>query len=196
MLGMEREHETVIADEHGLSNLHPVLECLLFVASEPVTPRQIGEALRLEEEMAVRALEHFRHNYVNGGGLHVVRIAGGYQLRTRPEFAGAISTFLRPAAQKLSRQALETLAIIAYEQPITQPEIDALRGVNSDGVMKTLLEKDLIREAGRKDAPGRPILYRTTETFLKHFGLADLTELPKLEESLGAAVPDKRDVPI
>ena len=195
MLGME-EDRTPGVKEHELLNLHPVLECLLFVASEPVTPKQIGETLQLDETTATEALEHFRQHYVNGGGLQVVRIAGGYQLRTRPEFASAIATFLRPAAQKLSRQALETLAIIAYEQPITQPEIDALRGVNSDGVMKSLLEKDLIREAGRKDAPGRPILYRTTETFLKHFGLADLTDLPKLEESLGAAVPEKHDLSI
>ena len=192
---MDSERNAVV-EEPALSNLHPVLECLLFVASEPVTPRQVGEALELDEVTATRALEHFRHHYVNGGGLQVVRIAGGYQLRTRPEFAGAIATFLRPAAQKLSRQALETLAIIAYEQPITQPEIDALRGVSSDGVLKTLMEKELIREAGRKDAPGRPFLYRTTDGFLKHFGLADLTELPKLEESLGAAVPEKRDLQV
>ena len=183
-------------DEKTLANPHPVLECLLFVAPEPVTARQIGEALELEEPLAAEALEHFRRNYVNGGGLQVIRVAGGYQLRTRPEFAGVVSAFLRPAAQRLSRQALETLAIVAYEQPITQPEIDALRGVHSSGVLKTLIERELVREAGRKDAPGRPILYRTTEHFLKHFGLADLAELPKLEESLGAAMPEKRDLSI
>jgi segregation and condensation protein B len=183
-------------DDATLTSLHPVLECLLFVASEPVTPRQVGETLELEEEAAAVVLEHFRRNYVNGGGLQVVRLAGGYQLRTRPEFAGVVSTFLRPAAQKLSRQALETLAIIAYEQPITQPEVDALRGVSSDGVIKTLLDKELIRDAGRKDAPGRPILYRTTDHFLKHFGLADLTELPKLDEKLGVPRQDNRDVPV
>lgn len=173
-----------------------MLECLLFVAPEPVTPRQVGTVLDLDEESAAELLEHFRRHYVNGGGLHVIRVAGGYQLRTRPEFASVVSAFLRPAAQKLSRQALETLAIVAYEQPITQPEIDALRGVSSDGVMKTLAERELIREAGRKDAPGRPILYRTTEYFLKHFGLAELSELPKLEETLGAAIPEKRDLEI
>ena len=169
-----------------------MLECLLFVAPEPVTARQIGEVLELDEADAAAALEDFRLAYANGGGLHVVRVAGGYQLRTRPEFATLVSAFLRPAAQKLSRQALETLAIVAYEQPVTGPEIDALRGVDSDGVLKTLQEKDLIREAGRKDAPGRPIFYRTTDHFLKHFGLVDLTELPKLEDSLGAAIPEKR----
>jgi segregation and condensation protein B len=176
------------------SNLHPVLECLLFVASEPVTPQQVADVLSVEEAHASKMLEEFRRTYVNGGGLHVIRVAGGYQLRTRPEFASVVSAFLRPAAQKLSRQALETLAIVAYEQPITQPEIDAIRGVHSDGVLKTLAERELIVEAGRKDAPGRPILYRTTDYFLKHFGLADLSELPKVEETLGAAIPEKRDL--
>jgi segregation and condensation protein B len=190
------EVETIVpaVDEQALNQLHPLLECLLFVAPEPVTPRQVGEVLRVEEGAAAAALEHFRLHYVNGGGLQVVRVAGGYQLRTRPEFASMVAAFLRPAAQKLSRQALETLAIIAYEQPITQPEIDALRGVNSGGVIKTLLERELIREVGRKDAPGRPILYRTTEHFLEHFGLADLSDLPKLEDSLGAAIPEKCDL--
>src|SRR5215204_3495577 len=169
-------------DQALLLNLHPLLECLLFVAPDPVTPRRLSEVLDLDETSATAALEHFRLHYVNGGGLQVIRVAGGYQLRTRPEFAGAVSAFLRPAAQKLSRQALETLAIVAYEQPITQPEIEALRGVNSDGVIKTLMDREMIRDAGRKDAPGRPILYRTTEQFLRHFGLADLSELPKLED--------------
>lgn len=193
---MEAETSGSDLSVETLAQLHPVLECLLFVASEPVTASQIGAILELDEATSTGALEHFRRHYTNGGGLHVVRVAGGYQLRTRPEFASLVSAFLRPAAQKLSRQALETLAIIAYEQPITLPEIDALRGVKSDGVVKTLVERELIREAGRKDAPGRPILYRTTEQFLKHFGLADLTELPKLEDSLGAAIPEKRDLPI
>jgi len=190
------EHDVPASGSATPAQLFPVLECLLFVASEPVTPQQVAAALHLEEETAATALEQFRLHYVNGGGLQVVRVAGGYQLRTRPEFAGAVSAFLRPAAQKLSRQALETLAIVAYEQPITQPEIDALRGVTSDGVLKTLAERELIREAGRKDAPGRPILYCTTDHFLKHFGLSDLSELPSLEDTLGAAIPDKRDLPI
>jgi segregation and condensation protein B len=178
------------------ANLHPLLECLLFVAPEPVTARQVADVLSLEEAHAGQILEEFRHSYVNGGGLHVIRVAGGYQLRTRPEFASVVSAFLRPAAQKLSRPALETLAIVAYEQPITQPEVDAIRGVQSAGVIKTLVERELIREAGRKDGPGKPILYRTTDHFMKHFGLADLSELPKLEETLGAAIPEKRDLSI
>jgi len=194
---METEHAAPSGGAVEVQNLFPALECLLFVAAEPVTPGQVGLALDLDEGTAVEALEDFRLHYTNGGGLHVVRVAGGYQLRTRPEFAPVVSAFLKPAAHKLSRQALETLAIIAYEQPITQPEIDALRGVNSDGVISTLLEKELIVEAGRKDSPGRPILYRSTDRFLKHFGLADLSELPKLEEdSLGADVLERRELSI
>ncbi len=126
----------------------------------------------------------------------MIRVAGGYQLRTRPEFAEVVSAFLRPASQRLSRQALETLAIVAYQQPITLAEIEAVRGVHSDAVLKTLVERELVSEAGRKEAPGRPRLYQTTEYFLKHFGLADLSELPKLEDSLGAAIPEQRDLSV
>ena len=150
----------------------------------------------MEESDAAALLEDFRRSYVNGGGLQVVRVAGGYQLRTRPEFAPVGSAFLRPPARKISRQALETVAIIAYEQPVTQPEIDALRGVKSDGVIKTLLERELIREAGRKDAPGRPILYRTTEEFLQHFGLAESDGVTEAGGKPGAAKPDKQDLSI
>jgi segregation and condensation protein B len=182
-------------DDERLRALHPALECLLFVAAEPVAPAVVAQAMSLEPEAAEEALEHLRRHYVNGGGLQVVRLAGGYQLRTRPEFGSLIATFLRPAAQKLSRQALETLAIVAYEQPITQPEIDALRGVNSDGVIRTLLDRDLVCEAGRKDAPGRPILYRTTDRFLEHFGLADLHDLPRLEDTFDAP-PEKQELAI
>ena len=166
-----------------LERLRPILECLLFVAGEPVTPEQVARALGLEIEVAVSALEDLREHYPASGGLHVVRVAGGYQLRTRPEYAEFITRFLQPDPQRLSRQAVETLAVIAYKQPITQPEIDSLRGVSSSGVLKTLLDRGLIREAGRKDSPGRPILYETTTEFLKHFGLADLSELPNLEEA-------------
>jgi segregation and condensation protein B len=107
-----------------------------------------------------------------------------------------VSRYLQPAAQRLSRQALEALAIVAYRQPITLPEIEALRGVSSDGVLKTLTERELVCEAGRKEAPGRPILYQTTDGFLKHFGLAELKELPNLDETLGAAQPAAQDLSI
>ncbi len=160
-----------------------LLECFLFVSPEPVTPAQVAAALEVDERAAREALEGLRERFTSPG-LQVVRIAGGYQLCTRPEHAEAVSRFLRPPAQRLSRPALETLAIIAYRQPITQPEMEAIRGVNCGGVVKTLLERGLIKEKGRKDTVGRPILYVTTDLFLKQFGLIDLTELPLLEESL------------
>ena len=160
-----------------------VLECFLFVAPEPVTPAQVAAALELDERAAREALEGLRERYASPG-LQVVRVAGGYQLCTRPEHGEMVSRFLRPPAQRLSRPALESLAIVAYRQPITQPEMEAIRGVNCAGVVKTLLERDLILEKGRKETVGRPILYVTTDQFLKHFGLKDLTELPLLEESL------------
>jgi len=166
----------------GRPELHGVLESLLFVAAEPVDAASVAAALEVEESEAEQALAHLCDHYRNGGGLQVVRVAGGYQLRTRPEHAAVIARFLRPPAQKLSRQALETLAIVAYRQPITAPEIEALRGVASGGVLRTLSDRGLIREAGRKEALGRPILYRTTEAFLSYLGLPDLSELPALEE--------------
>jgi segregation and condensation protein B len=165
-----------------------VLECFLFVSPEPVTPAQVAGTLEIDERAAREALEGLRERFASPG-LQVVRVAGGYQLCTRPEHAELISRFLRPAAQRLSRPALESLAIIAYRQPITQPEIEAIRGVNCSGVIKTLLERSLILEKGRKETVGRPILYVTTDQFLKHFGLKDLTELPLLEESLEPRIP-------
>jgi segregation and condensation protein B len=169
--------------ESEATALRPILETLLFVAADPVTPQQVARAVMIEEAEAQAALEAMRGDYGRESGLQVVRVAGGYQLRTRPEYAEYVTRFLQPDPQRLSRQALETLAVVAYQQPITQPEIDALRGVSSSGVLKTLLERGLICEAGRKETPGRPILYSTTPDFLKHFGLCDLNELPNLEEA-------------
>src|SRR6266852_5564977 len=160
-----------------------VLECFLFVSPDPVTPAQAAAALDLDERAARDALEGLRERY-SSAGLQVIRVAGGYQLCTRPEHGEFIVRFLRPPVQRLTRPALETLAIVAYRQPITQPEIEAIRGVNCAGVVKTLCERDLIAEKGRKETVGRPILYVTTDQFLKHLGLQDLTELPLLEESL------------
>ena len=106
----------------------------------------------------------------------------GYQIATRPEFAPAIGKLLAPHANRLTRPSLETVTIIAYRQPCTQAEIEAIRGVSVDGVLKTLLERDLIQEAGRKATPGRPILYTTTDQFLHYFGLASRDDLPQLDE--------------
>jgi len=158
-----------------------ILECLLFVSSEPLTPSQAAEVLEIEESEARQALEALKTSFGEGRGIHLVEVAGGYQMCTRPEFSPYVMRLLRPPVQRLSRQALETLAIIAYQQPITQPEIEAVRGVNCDGVMKTLLDRRLIEEAGRRQAPGRPILYGTTQDFLQYFGLKSLADLPAIE---------------
>jgi segregation and condensation protein B len=127
---------------------------------------------------AIRAL---RERYA-ASGLQIVEIANGYQMATRAEFAPAVGRLLAPHANRLSRPALETVTIIAYRQPCTQADIEAVRGVASDGVLKTLTDRGLIAEAGRKPTPGRPILYATTDDFLHYFGLSDLSALPALDE--------------
>jgi segregation and condensation protein B len=162
-----------------------VLEALIFAAPEPVTPRQLGQILAgVPREDWQAALEELRAEYARPGrGLQLVDVAGGYQITTRPEHNDYLQELLDPRSPaRLSVQALQTLAVIAYKQPVTLPEIIELRGVKSGGVIKTLLEKHLIRIEGRKEVVGRPILYGTTKEFLLHFGLKDLTELPKIEE--------------
>lgn len=161
------------------SDLFPALECLLFASADPVTPEQVAAVLQLEPARAGELLEAFSRQSRPDSGLRVARVAGGFTLRTRPEFEPLVTQFLRPTPQRLSRQALETLAIIAYEQPVTLPEIEAIRGVASDGVLRTLGDRGLIREAGRKETVGRPILYATTDYFLRHFGLNNLGDLPE-----------------
>jgi segregation and condensation protein B len=161
-------------------SLSAQLEGLLFVAGEPVTPHQLATALELpvtEVEQGLSALEED----LKPRGLRLQKHSGRFQLTTAPEIAAEVETFLGlEATSHLSRAALETLAIIAYQQPVTRPQIDAIRGVNSDGVMKSLLIKGLLQEVGRTDGPGRPILYGTTPDFLQHFGLNSLSELPPL----------------
>ncbi|NLG74070.1 MAG: SMC-Scp complex subunit ScpB [Chloroflexi bacterium] len=159
------------------------LEALLFVSPGPVTPAQLAAALEIpaaEVESALQALESWYRE--NRCGLRVQQHHGRVQLTTAPQAAAVIERFLGlEASSRLSRAALEPLAIIAYQQPVTRPQVDAIRGVNSDGVMKSLLSKGLIQEVGRAEAPGRPILYSTTTDFLQHFGLNSLEELPPLD---------------
>ncbi len=163
------------------SELTARVEALLFVAAEPVLPSQLAAALEVdtdEVEQALGALEEM----LRGRGLRLQRHAGRVQLTTAPEFAAAIERFLGlEATTRLSRAALETLAIVAYRQPITRPQVDAIRGVNSDAMLKSLLSKGLIQEVGRAEGPGRPILYATTAEFLQFFGLNSLADLPPLE---------------
>lgn len=167
-----------------------LIEALLFVAPNSVAPAQLAAALRTplpEVEQALAALEA----QCQGRGVRLQWHQGRVQMTTAPEAAAAVEAFLGlEATSRLSRAALETLAIIAYQQPVTRPEIDAIRGVNSDGVLKSLLSKGLIEEAGRAERPGRPILYVTTADFLSHFGLNSLKDLPPLTDAAAGASPD------
>ena len=176
--------------------LNPIIECLLFVACEPVSAKEIADALELDEYRVEEAIQELRQSLAGESGLQIVRVAGGYELCTRPEYADYISKFLQPAPYKLSRAALETLAIIAYRQPVIQPEVEAIRGVNADGVMKNLLEKGLIKEVGRKPTVGRPILYATTDEFLRHFGINDVSDLPDVDELPDVGQIPKLDLPM
>jgi len=165
--------------------IRAVLEALVFASPHPITPRQIGEVLGGVPKAAWEAaLQELKDEYARDGrGLQLVEVAAGYQITTRPEYNDWVRELLDPRAPtRLSIQALETLAVIAYKQPVTLPEIIDLRGVKSGGVIKTLLEKRLIRITGRKEVVGRPMLYGTTREFLLQFGLKDLSELPRIEE--------------
>ena len=164
------------------------LEALLFVAAEPVTTTQLAAALDVSTSVVERALNELDAS-LSDRGLRLQRHSGRVQLTTAPQLAELIEHFLGlEATTHLSRAALETLAIIAYQQPVTRPQIDSIRGVNSDSMMKSLLNKGLILESGRADGPGRPILYSTTPEFLQHFGLNSILEMPSL------ARPEEEDV--
>jgi segregation and condensation protein B len=157
------------------------LECVLFAAQEAVDIGRLAEILEADESQVRGILARLEEEYENSG-LQIVRLAGGYRMATRPEYAHYVQR-LRPLQRyRLSRAALETLSIIAYRQPITKPEIEALRGVNADGVVETLVERELIEECGRKKTVGRPVLYRTTTAFLEAFGLESVKQLPELGE--------------
>src|SRR5512145_2530823 len=171
-----------IAGEHSEIEL-PLsvkLEALLFVAPEPVTTAQLATALDVAPSVIERGLHELDASLASRG-LRLQRHAVRFQLTTAPELAELIERFLGlEAVTHLSRAALETLAIVAYQQPVTRPQVDSIRGVNSDGMMKSLLGKGLIQEAGRTDGPGRPILYSISPVFLQHFGINSLAELPPL----------------
>jgi len=155
------------------------IECLLFASNKPVSEAKLAEVLGVAEQRIAVLIDQLQQR-LQDRGLCLVELAGGYNLATRPEYADFVERLLEPEPERLSVAALETVAIIAYRQPITRPEIDELRGVNSSGVVSTLLEKGLVEVAGRKQAPGRPFLLRTTPYFLSSFGLRDLDELPRL----------------
>jgi segregation and condensation protein B len=163
----------------GLS-LSAALEALLFAAPGAVTSVQLAAALDISVREVDNSLAELETQFKQRG-LRLQRHFGRVQLTTAPEAAAAVEKFLGlEASSHLSRAGLETLAIIAYQQPVTRPQIDSIRGVNSDGVLKSLLSKGLVQEVGRAEKPGRPILYSTTPDFLGYFGLNSIEELPPL----------------
>ncbi|MFZ6021029.1 MAG: SMC-Scp complex subunit ScpB [Chloroflexota bacterium] len=175
--------------------LESKLEALLFVAPSPVNVHQLAEAIGVSTEEVEQGLRRLSQTFQQGRGLRIQFFQGKYQLTTAAELASLVERFLGlEATSRLSRAALETLAIIAYRQPITRPGIDAVRGVNSDGVLKSLLSKGLVQEIGRAEGPGRPILYGTTMDFLQHFGLNSLDDLPPFEllEQEGVSPEEQR----
>ena len=165
-------------------DLKAIIEALIFASPDPLTPKTLFRLLDGEpEEEVEQALEALRADYDQRGGLLMVEVAGGYQICTRPDLHEWVSRlFHEHSKQRLSVQALETLAVIAYKQPITGPEIAEIRGVNTSGVVGTLLERQLVKVVGRKQVVGRPFLYATTREFLNRFGLSDLSDLPKVKE--------------
>jgi len=175
-----------------LENLDHILESLLFVAEEPLTVEKLRNILETVDTKEIRsALLSLAEQYdARGGGFKLTEVAGGWQLRSRPEYNQWIKRMLQPPPQRLSRAALETLAIVAYNQPIIRADIEHIRGVDCGGVLRQLLERKLIRGLGRKEIPGRPLIYATTKLFLELFELKDLKDLPspKEIEEMGAAV--------
>jgi segregation and condensation protein B len=166
-------------------NIPAALEALLFVSAESVTPFQLGSVLEISTSAVEQGLEQLERE-LQWRGLRLQRNNGRVQLTTSPDCAEIVERFLGlEATSRLSRAALETMAIVAYQQPVSRPQIEAIRGVSSDGVMKSLLGKGLVQEVGRAEGPGRPILYGTSSDFLQHFGLNTLTELPPMN------LPDK-----
>ncbi len=161
-----------------------VLEALIFASSEPVTVKEMSIIIELNEETVRALLAELTQEYKDQRrGIQILEVAGGYQMVTKPELAVYLEKLRKvPRQVPLSQAALETLAIIAYKQPITRAEIETIRGVRVDSSLSTLLEKGLIEETGRKEGPGRPILYGTTRKFLKYFGLNSLDELPIVED--------------
>ena len=173
-----------------------VVEAMLFASDAPLEAERIREVLDLEDADAALALvaELIQRYEARGGGLAIVEVGGGYRMVTRAALAPWLVRLARARTRvRLSRPALETLAIIAYKQPVSRPEVDAVRGVNSEATLESLLERRLIRIGGRKEAPGRPFLYETTREFLVAFGLRDPADLPQLEGEL--VIPEIAETP-
>ncbi|MFP3853167.1 MAG: SMC-Scp complex subunit ScpB [Anaerolineales bacterium] len=171
------------------------VEALLFVAPGPVEAGRLASALDTTNRTVERALELLQAGY-QGRGLALEHNRYGYQITSSPEFSEDVERFLElETTSRLTKAALEVLAVVAYQQPVTRPYIDSIRGVNSDSSVRTLMRYGLIEEVGRTDAPGRPILYATTPDFLQYFGLSDLDDLPPLSTDLEEHLDNPEDDP-
>lgn len=161
--------------------LKPQLEVLLFMARNPLPIEDLAQYLNVEVPIVTEALDLVINHYKDPQyGIQVINVSNGYQFATKPQYAKTLELYINaPQEFSLSTAGLETLVIIAYRQPISKAEIEAIRGVNSDGIIKSLMDRGLVEEKGRADTLGRPMLYGTTDLFLKHFGLKDLSELPQ-----------------
>jgi len=186
---MQEMDAAQMAEDPSFSNedaqLQAILEAIVYITDEPLTAQQIAAAIGQPIDKIKRILDQLVAEYAQlEHGLSVREIAGGYKMSTKAEHHEAVRAFVKKLTPplKLSLPALETLAVIAYKQPVTTPEVMDIRGVQGAGVLKTLLDRKLIAEAGRKDVVGRPITYKTTKEFLVQFGLKDLSELPTLKE--------------
>ena len=180
-------------DEKDINALKAIVEAMIFASPDPLTLKAICKLLESEPKEDVQAaLEALKKDYDRPGGLQMVEIAGGYQILSRPQFAAAIerAQFSQRAA-RLTAAALETLAVIAYRQPVGRAEIEEIRGVSAGGVLRTLQERGLIEVVGRSEGMGRPLLYGTTPLFLELLALRDLTDLPKAEELTIALQPHR-----
>jgi segregation and condensation protein B len=167
------------------ADFRAAIEAIIYAAQEPVTIAQIASAVHAEKDAVRRAVRELAEEYsADTRGMEIREVAGGYKFYTKPQHHDAVRRFIKSLQPplRLSMPALETLAVIAYKQPVTLPEIQEIRGVQAAGVIKTLLERGMITTAGRKEALGRPILYRTTRDFLMRFGLASVDDLPSLKE--------------
>ena len=180
-----------------MDDIKNIIESLLFVADEPLTIDRLKKIISGAESRELReVLEELEADYeTRQGGFFLKQVAGGYQIRTRPEYMEWIKRLLQPRPQRLSKAALETLAIIAYKQPVIRSDVEHIRGVDCGGILRVLLERKFVRVLGRKDIPGRPLIYATTKRFLEVFDLKNLKDLPtpKEIEEFGSALSEEKD---
>jgi segregation and condensation protein B len=186
---LPRDTGTAEPNRIPIPDIESAVEVLLFSSADPLTKDELADLIGAEAWMVDEALLALTARYA-AGGLRIVKVGGGWRMETRPQYAHYVGRLREEPPKRLSRAALEALSIIAYRQPVTAPEIEQIRGVSSDSSIQLLLDRGLVHAVGRKRAPGRPILYATTRDFLTQFGLAELTDLPPIED-----LPESADWP-